>query len=127
MGGHRFSALTTDDHRPVGPAPPDPGVRAGGFVPISQEVSVKRAEEVMEVPEAFDLVGTLPGAAELAGCDHKTVAHFVAERDRAGGVWRGSPGRAPGSTGSPDKVEELVDRSRGRIRDAGPRLRDRDP
>ncbi len=29
----------------------------------------------MEILEAFDLVGTLRGAAELVGCDHKTVAH----------------------------------------------------
>ena len=28
----------------------------------------------MEILEAFDLTGTLRGAAELAGCDHKTVA-----------------------------------------------------
>jgi len=27
----------------------------------------------MEILEAFDLAGTLRGAAELAGCDHKTV------------------------------------------------------
>jgi len=28
---------------------------------------VKKAEEVMEILEAFDLTGTLRGAAELAG------------------------------------------------------------
>jgi len=32
----------------------------------------------MEILEAFDLVGTLRGAAEPTGCDHKTVAHYVA-------------------------------------------------
>ena len=31
----------------------------------------------MEILEAFDLVGTLRGAAVLAGCDHKTVATVV--------------------------------------------------
>ena len=36
--------------------------------------AVKRSEEMMEILEAFDLVGTLRGAAELVGCDHKTVA-----------------------------------------------------
>ena len=38
----------------------------------------------MEILEAFDLAGTLRGAAELAGCDHKTVAHWVAAREAAG-------------------------------------------
>ena len=37
------------------------------------EAGVKSSEEVMEILEAFDLAGTLRGAAELAGCDHKTV------------------------------------------------------
>jgi hypothetical protein len=37
----------------------------------------------MEILEAFDLAGTLRGAAELAGCDHKTVAHWVRARDEA--------------------------------------------
>jgi hypothetical protein len=36
---------------------------------------LKNSEEVIEILEAFDLTGTLRGAAELAGCDHKTVAH----------------------------------------------------
>src|SRR2546423_275787 len=39
----------------------------------------------MEILEAYDLVGTLRGAAALAGCDHKTVGHFVALREAAGG------------------------------------------
>jgi hypothetical protein len=49
---------------------------------------LKRAEEAMEILEAYDLVGTLRGAAELAGCDHETVAHYVEEREAAGGDWR---------------------------------------
>ena len=43
----------------------------------------------MEILEAYDLAGTLRGAALLGGCDHKTVAHdhktvahWVAVRDR---------------------------------------------
>ena len=28
----------------------------------------------MEILEAYDLTGSLRGAAQLAGCDHKTVA-----------------------------------------------------
>lgn len=35
----------------------------------------------MEILEAYDLTGGLRAAAELAGCDHKTVAHYVALRD----------------------------------------------
>ena len=34
----------------------------------------------MEILEAFDLTGTLRGAAELARSDHKTVAHWVRAR-----------------------------------------------
>ena len=30
----------------------------------------------MEILEAYDLVGTYRGAAELAGCDHHTVKHY---------------------------------------------------
>ncbi len=40
----------------------------------------------MEILEAYDLAGTLRGAAALAGCDHKTVAHWVRQRELAGGM-----------------------------------------
>lgn len=77
---------------------------------------MKQAEEIMEILEAFDLVGTLRGAAELAGCDHKTVAHYVELRDRAGGGLP-SPRRArPLVDSYADKIGEWVERSRGRIR-----------
>ncbi len=46
---------------------------------------MKRSEEVMEILEAFDVTGSLRGAAALAGCDHKTVAHWVRAREEAGG------------------------------------------
>jgi hypothetical protein len=49
------------------------------------EAGLKSSEEVMEILEAFDLTGTLRGAAALAGCDHKTVAHWVSAREEAGG------------------------------------------
>jgi hypothetical protein len=76
---------------------------------------VKSAEEIMNILEAYDLTGSLRDAAGLAGCSHHTVARYVAERDR---------GRAPGAAarrpGVIDpflpKLEELVDRSRGKIR-----------
>jgi hypothetical protein len=76
---------------------------------------VKSAEEIMNILEAYDLTGSLRDAAELAGCSHHTVARYVAERDR---------GRAPGAgacrAGVIDefllKLEELVERSKGKIR-----------
>jgi hypothetical protein len=76
---------------------------------------VKSAEEIMNILEAYDLTGSLRDAAELAGCSHHTVARYVAERER---------GRAPGvaahRAGVIDsflpKLEELVDRSKGKIR-----------
>jgi hypothetical protein len=69
----------------------------------------------MEILEAYDLVGTYRGAAELAGCDHHTVKHYV-QRRAAGlppdaGLERPSiidPYRA--------KIEELVEHSNGKIR-----------
>ena len=45
----------------------------------------------MEILEAYDLTGSFRRAGALAGCDHKTVAHWVAVREAAGG---GLPGRA---------------------------------
>jgi hypothetical protein len=32
--------------------------------------ALKSSEEVIEILEAFDLTGTLRGAAQLVGCDH---------------------------------------------------------
>ena len=78
--------------------------------------AVKRGEEAMEILEAYDLTGTLRGAATLAGCDHKTVARLVAAREEAGG---GLPVRArsrPLVDPFAEKIDELVDRSRAQIR-----------
>ena len=52
---------------------------------------MKKGEEAMEILEAYDVTGSLRGAAALAGCDHKTVARLVAAREEAGG---GLPVRA---------------------------------
>ena len=49
---------------------------------------MKTPEEVMEILEAFDATGSLRAAAELAGCDHKTVGHWVRAREDAGGGCR---------------------------------------
>jgi transposase len=77
---------------------------------------LKNSEEVMEILEAFDLTGTLRGAAELAGCDHKTVAHWVRARDEAGGGLPVAVRPRPRVDAFALKIEEWVDRSRGRIR-----------
>jgi len=76
---------------------------------------VKKGEEAMEILEAYDVTGSLRGAAALAGCDHKTVARLVAARDAAGGL----PVRArtrPLVDPFAEKIDELVDRSRAKIR-----------
>jgi transposase len=77
---------------------------------------LKSSEEVMEILEAYDLAGTLRGAAELAGCDHKTVAHWVAARELAGGGLPVPVRARPRVDRFAEKIEEWVDRSRGRIR-----------
>ena len=77
---------------------------------------MKKAEEVMEILEAFDLTGSLRAAAELAGCDHKTVAHWVAARDAAGAGLPGPARPRPVVDRFAAKIEELVARSHGKIR-----------
>jgi transposase len=76
---------------------------------------VKRDEEIMEILEAFDLTGSYRAAGELAGCDHHTVARYVALREA------GQPPVAREHRARPideylDKIEELVVRSGGRVR-----------
>ena len=69
----------------------------------------------MNILEAYDLTGSLRDAAELAGCSHHTVARYVAERER--GRAPGAPARRPGVIGEfLPKLEEVVDRSKGKIR-----------
>jgi hypothetical protein len=69
----------------------------------------------MEILEAFDLTGGLRAAAVLVGCDHKTVAHYVALRD-AGMSPDERPRRVMAIDAFLDKVEEWVERSHGSIR-----------
>jgi transposase len=75
---------------------------------------VKSAEEIMEILEAFDLTGSLRDAAELAGCSHHTVARYVAERDAGRSL--AAARRAQLIDPLLPKLEEWVDRSRGKIR-----------
>ena len=77
---------------------------------------MKKPEEVMEILEAYDLTGSLRQAAALVGCDHKTVAYWVRQRELAGGMPAVERKRPAMETVFAEKVDELVDRSGGRIR-----------
>jgi hypothetical protein len=76
---------------------------------------MKADEEIMNILEAYDLCGSFRLAAELAGCDHQTVARYVVLRDQ---------GRAPSAQvvrarcidSYLPKVEEWVERSHGKLR-----------
>ena len=77
---------------------------------------MKKPEDVMEILEAYDLTGSFRAAAGLVGCDHKTVAYWVRQREAAGGmpvVERSRPAMEAVFAG---KIDELVDRSHGQIR-----------
>jgi hypothetical protein len=76
---------------------------------------VKSAEEIMEILEAFDLTGSYRDAAELAGCDHHTVARYVAARE-AGTLTANPATRAMVVDPWRAKLEEWVERSRGKLR-----------
>jgi transposase len=75
----------------------------------------KRDREIMELLAAFDLTHCPETAGQLAGCDPKTVSHYVAIRDTGGNPFERA--RRPRLIDPYlEKVEELVDRSRGLIR-----------
>jgi transposase len=75
----------------------------------------KSGREIVEIFEAYDLTGTAWSAAQLTGCDAKTVARYVAVRD-AGGDPMAKAARPRLIDGFMPKIEELVDRSKGKIR-----------
>ena len=61
----------------------------------------------MEILEAYDLTGSFRAAAGLVGCDHKTVAYWVRQREEAGGmpvVERARPAMEPLFA---EKIDEL--------------------
>ena len=78
---------------------------------------MKSAEEIMEILEGFDLTASYRDAAELAGCSPNTVARYwVAQRD-AGTLVPGRAARRPSVIDEfLPKLEELVERSKGKIR-----------
>lgn len=69
----------------------------------------------MEILEAYDLTGSYRAAAELAGCDHHTVARYVKMR-AAGQQPDQRRHRARAIDDYLPKIEELVVRSQGRVR-----------
>jgi transposase len=72
-------------------------------------------EKILEILEAYDLTKSLRSAAALVGCDHHTVARYVAAR--AAGLDSVTGGdRSTVSEPFVDKIHEWVDRSDGRIR-----------
>lgn len=75
----------------------------------------KSGREVMEILQAFDLTRCPHSAAALAGVDEKTVARFVAIRDSGRNPF--IPPRRPRAI-DPflNKIEELVEASKGRVR-----------
>lgn len=76
---------------------------------------VKRGREIVDILEAYDLTGSYRAAAELAGCDHHTVARYVKLR-QTGESPEARTHRARPIDEFLDKVEELVVRSGGRVR-----------
>ena len=77
---------------------------------------MKKPEAVMEILEAYDLTGSFRAAAGLVGCDHKTVAYWVRQRDEAGGMPVVERSRPAMERVFLEKIEELVARSHGQIR-----------
>jgi len=76
---------------------------------------MKSDEEIMEILEAFDLTQSYRDAAELAGCDHHTVAHWIDRRDR-GELSSALVTRDRLIGAFTDKLEEWVDQSNGKVR-----------
>ncbi len=76
---------------------------------------MKNSREIMEILEAYDLTGSYRAAAELAGCDHHTVARYVALRAAGESPVEREHRVRPIDEYLP-KIEELVVRSNGKVR-----------
>jgi transposase len=82
------------------------------------ETVTKSDREIMEILESYDLTRCPHSAAQLAGCDAKTVKRYVGLRDAGGGdpLLRATSARPKLIDAFMAKVEELVDASKGKIR-----------
>src|SRR5690606_27499706 len=76
---------------------------------------MKSDAEILEIFEAYDLTGSVWSAAQLAGCAAETVQRYVALR-AAGGVPEQRVRRGRSIDPFLPKIEEKVERSKGRIR-----------
>ena len=97
---------------------PSSGAMSGAealFVTRGRDI-LKSAEEIMEILDAYDLTGSLRDAAELAGCSHHTVQRYVEARAAGGDGLDRPVARARVIDPYLVKVEEWVDRSKGKIR-----------
>ncbi len=75
----------------------------------------KSDREIMEILEAFDATESAHSAGQLAGVDPKTVRRYVTARDAGAAVT--GPGRRPRIIDEHlPKIEEWVERSRGKAR-----------
>jgi transposase len=96
---------------------PSSGALGGAHLPLAPRGrdTLKSAEEIMEILEAYDLTGSYRDAAELAGCSHHTVARYVAARDAGKAV--DQPAARPQLIDEfLPKVEEWMEHSKGKIR-----------
>jgi transposase len=76
---------------------------------------MKLKESIMEILEAFDLMGSYRGAASLLGCSHHTVERYVKERD-AGRLPEPRRKRVTLVDLFEEKITEWVNKSSGKIR-----------
>lgn len=75
----------------------------------------KSDKEIMDIYAAFDLTRCPWSAAQLAGCDPRTVERWVAIRESGGNPFE-RPRRPRLIDPFLEKIEELVERSSGKIR-----------
>src|SRR2546423_14221679 len=99
-----------------GVSPAGLGAGCRQYRPDSGETPLtKSGKEIMEILEAYDLTRCAHSAARLAGVDEKTVARYVAIRD-SGRDPLTPTRRVRAIDPFLGKIEELVDKSEGRIR-----------
>ncbi len=77
---------------------------------------MKSAAEIINILEAYDLTGSFRDAGELAKCSHHTVARYVRARDEGRLAPAAAVPRDSMIDGYLEKIEELVDNSKGKIR-----------
>src|SRR2546423_2001652 len=99
-----------------GVSPAGLGAGCRQYRPDSGETPLtKSGKEIMEILEAYDLTRCAHSAGQLAGVDEKTVTRYVAMWD-AGGDPTARVRRPRSIDPFLPKIEELVDKSQGRVR-----------